>query len=130
MPPWIMWPRIEAKMYFPRLVTSRTTSSISTILLPTRNTMPKGIYLSNARDTNSEGKYLEHVLMAVTNCEYISITNVHLVPITNHIWKFFYSPHDPGHQHHGGFVKSTEESDEFFPLSAQLFQCYPKYHGK
>lgn len=49
MPPWMTWPRIEAKMYFPRLVTSRTTSSISTILLPTRNMMPKGMYLRDAR---------------------------------------------------------------------------------
>lgn len=32
-------------MYFPRLVTKRTTSSISTILLPTRNMMPNGMYL-------------------------------------------------------------------------------------
>lgn len=48
-PPWMTCPRIEAKMYFPRLVTRRTTSSISTILLPTRNMMPKGIYLREGR---------------------------------------------------------------------------------
>lgn len=45
IPPWMKWPRIEAKMYFPRLVTRRTISSISTILLPTRNIMPIGTYL-------------------------------------------------------------------------------------
>lgn len=45
IPPWMTWPRIEAKMYFPRLVTRSTISSISTILLPTRNIMPIGTYL-------------------------------------------------------------------------------------
>lgn len=45
IPPWMKWPRIEAKMYFPRLVTRSTISSISTILLPTRNIMPIGTYL-------------------------------------------------------------------------------------
>lgn len=39
------WPRIDAKMYFPRLVTSMTMSFISTILLPIRNVMPIGTYL-------------------------------------------------------------------------------------
>ena len=52
-PPWMMCPRMDAKMYFPRLVTSRTTSSISTILLPTRNIMPNGTYL---------GRVVEHGL--------------------------------------------------------------------
>lgn len=45
IPPWMQWPRIEAKMYFPRLVTRSMISSISTILLPTRNVMPIGTYL-------------------------------------------------------------------------------------
>lgn len=43
----MMWPRIDAKMYFPRLVTSTTMSFISTILLPTRNMMPTGTYLEH-----------------------------------------------------------------------------------
>lgn len=45
IPPWMKWPRIEAKMYFPKLVTRTTISSISTILLPIRNMMPIGTYL-------------------------------------------------------------------------------------
>lgn len=47
IPPWIKWPNIDVKIYFPRLVTSTMMSFISTILLPTRNVMPTGTYLGH-----------------------------------------------------------------------------------
>lgn len=55
IPPWMTWPSIDAKMYFPRLVTSMTMSFISTILLPIRNMMPIGTYLGTSIDAHQGG---------------------------------------------------------------------------
>lgn len=70
IPPWMKWPRIEAKMYFPRLVTRSTISSISTILLPTRNIIPIGTYLHKqirAVMKCKEKKVEKHVLSTRDN---------------------------------------------------------------
>ena len=39
-------------------------------------------------------------------------------------------PHDPGHQHHGGFVEGVEELDEDLPLLTQLSQSHAEHDGK
>lgn len=44
------------------------------------------------------------------------------------IWS--YSPHDPGHQHHGGLVEGVEKANEFLPLVSELLQRHTKHHGK
>lgn len=40
------------------------------------------------------------------------------------------SPHDPGDQHHGGFVEGVKESDELLALGPQLLQRHPEHHGE
>ena len=41
-----------------------------------------------------------------------------------------HSPHDPGHQHHGGFVESVKEADKLLPLRPQFLQRHAKNHGE
>lgn len=41
-----------------------------------------------------------------------------------------YLPHDPGHNHHCGFIKGIEEANEFLSLLSEYTQRHTEHHSK